>query len=53
MASLHDGLYISFDTATGPTSIERAWSPDALLRLRALKQEWDPDGVLRDNFFIG
>jgi FAD/FMN-containing dehydrogenase len=53
MAPLHDGLYISFESPLRPESIERAWSPDTLQRLRALKREWDPDGVLRDNFFLG
>ncbi len=53
MAPLHDGLYISFESPLRPTSIERAWRPETLRRLRALKREWDPDGVLRDNFFLG
>lgn len=53
MAPLHDGLYISFESPLTPAGIERAWRPETLRRLRALKREWDPDGVLRDNFFLG
>jgi FAD/FMN-containing dehydrogenase len=32
--------------------VERAWPAETLERLRALKAEWDPQGVLRDNFAL-
>jgi FAD/FMN-containing dehydrogenase len=52
MAPLHDGLYISFETVISPEMVERAWPPATLERLRALKTEWDPQGVFRDNFAL-
>ena len=50
MKPLMDGLYLSFETSLSPTRFADTWSPSALARLRALKAEWDPEGVLRDNF---
>jgi FAD/FMN-containing dehydrogenase len=50
MKPLMDGLYLSFETSLSPTRFADTWSPSALTRLRALKAEWDPEGVLRDNF---
>jgi hypothetical protein len=50
MKPLMDGLYLSFETSLSPARFADTWSPSALARLRALKSEWDPDGVLRDNF---
>ncbi len=50
MKPLMDGMYISFETSLSPSRFEDAWKPDALARLRALKKQWDPEGVLRDNF---
>ena len=47
-----DGLYLSFETDTGPDVLARAFPPAHLTRLRALKRHWDPNGVFRDNAFI-
>ncbi|HEY2269100.1 MAG TPA: LLM class flavin-dependent oxidoreductase [Streptosporangiaceae bacterium] len=47
-----EGMYLSFETATGPEVLERAFPPGHLTRLRALKRRYDPNGLFRDNFFI-
>jgi FAD/FMN-containing dehydrogenase len=47
-----EGLYLSFETATGSEVLERAFPPGHLTRLRALKRRYDPTGLFRDNFFI-
>jgi alkanesulfonate monooxygenase SsuD/methylene tetrahydromethanopterin reductase-like flavin-dependent oxidoreductase (luciferase family)/FAD/FMN-containing dehydrogenase len=47
-----DGLYLSFETDTGSDVLARAFPPAHLTRLRAVKRNWDPNGVFRDNFFI-
>jgi hypothetical protein len=47
-----EGMYLSFETATGPEVLERAFPPRHLTRLRALKRRYDPTGLFRDNFFI-
>lgn len=47
-----EGMYISFETDTGPEVLARAFPPDHLRRLRELKALWDPTGLFRDNFFI-
>ncbi|MDO9441795.1 MAG: FAD-binding oxidoreductase [Beijerinckiaceae bacterium] len=47
-----EGMYLSFETDTGPEVVARAFPPAHLARLRALKQRWDPTGLFRDNFFI-
>jgi FAD/FMN-containing dehydrogenase len=47
-----DGLYLSFETDTGPDVLARAFPPAHLKRLRDLKRRWDPSGLFRDNFFI-
>jgi alkanesulfonate monooxygenase SsuD/methylene tetrahydromethanopterin reductase-like flavin-dependent oxidoreductase (luciferase family)/FAD/FMN-containing dehydrogenase len=47
-----DGMYLSFETDTGPGVLERAFPPAHLARLRRLKAVWDPSGLFRDNFFI-
>lgn len=47
-----NGLYLSFETDTGPEALASAFPPAHLARLRALKTEWDPTGLFRDNFFI-
>ncbi|HVT68206.1 MAG TPA: FAD-binding oxidoreductase, partial [Trebonia sp.] len=46
------GMYLSFETATGPEVLARAFPPAHLARLRALKRRYDPTGLFRDNFFI-
>jgi len=47
-----DGMYLSFESATGPDVIARAFPPAHLARLRELKRRYDPTGLFRDNFFI-
>jgi FAD/FMN-containing dehydrogenase len=47
-----EGMYLSFETDTGPEVVARAFPPAHLKRLRALKSRWDPTGLFRDNFFI-
>lgn len=47
-----DGMYLSFESATGPDVVERAFPPAHLARLRALKRRYDPTGLFRDNFFV-
>ncbi len=46
------GLYLSFETDTGPDMLTLAFPPAHLSRLQALKDVWDPTGLFRDNFFI-
>lgn len=52
MIPLMEGMYLSFETDTGPDVVARAFPPGHLQRLRTLKALWDPSGLLRDNFFI-
>ncbi|WP_159942031.1 MULTISPECIES: LLM class flavin-dependent oxidoreductase [unclassified Nocardiopsis] len=47
-----EGLYLSFDTRTGPEVLARAFPGATLERLRALKAEYDPDQVFDKNFPI-
>jgi alkanesulfonate monooxygenase SsuD/methylene tetrahydromethanopterin reductase-like flavin-dependent oxidoreductase (luciferase family)/FAD/FMN-containing dehydrogenase len=47
-----DGMYLSFESATGPDALARAFPPAHLARLRALKRRYDPNGLFRDNFFV-
>ncbi|GHC84351.1 hypothetical protein GCM10007079_26230 [Nocardiopsis terrae] len=46
------GLYLSFDTRTGPEVLAQAFPEPALGRLRELKAEYDPDHVFDQNFPI-
>jgi alkanesulfonate monooxygenase SsuD/methylene tetrahydromethanopterin reductase-like flavin-dependent oxidoreductase (luciferase family) len=46
------GLYLNFETDTGPDVLTRAFPPAHLARLRRLKARYDPSGLLRDNLFI-
>jgi alkanesulfonate monooxygenase SsuD/methylene tetrahydromethanopterin reductase-like flavin-dependent oxidoreductase (luciferase family)/FAD/FMN-containing dehydrogenase len=46
------GLYLSFDTRTGPEVLAEAFPEPALGRLRALKAAYDPDQVFDQNFPI-
>ena len=46
------GMYLSFDSSDRPERIAEAFPPATLARLRALKAEYDPTGVFRDNFAI-
>lgn len=47
-----EGMYLSFETDTGPDILARAFPPAHLSKLRRLKTEWDPTGLFRDNFAI-
>jgi alkanesulfonate monooxygenase SsuD/methylene tetrahydromethanopterin reductase-like flavin-dependent oxidoreductase (luciferase family)/FAD/FMN-containing dehydrogenase len=47
-----EGMYLSFESATGPEVLARAYPPAHLARLRELKRRYDPAGLFRDNFFI-
>ena len=47
-----EGMYLSFETATGPEVLARAFPPGHLTRLRTLKRRYDPGGLFRDNFYI-
>lgn len=49
---LLEGVYLSFETDLGADVLERTFPPAHLARLRALKREWDPRMVFRDNFPI-
>jgi FAD/FMN-containing dehydrogenase len=45
-----DGLYLSFESRTGPDIVAQAFPPATLERLQALKEKHDPEGLFRDNF---
>lgn len=45
-----DGLYLSFESRTGPDIVAQAFPPATLERLQALKEKIDPAGLFRDNF---
>jgi FAD/FMN-containing dehydrogenase len=47
-----EGMYLSFESATGPDMLALAFPPAHLARLRTLKRRYDPSGLFRDNFFI-
>ncbi|WP_017571562.1 LLM class flavin-dependent oxidoreductase [Nocardiopsis halotolerans] len=47
-----DGMYLSFDTRTGPEVLGQAFPEPTLGRLRALKAEYDPRNVFDTNFPI-
>lgn len=46
------GMYLSFETSTGPEVLARAFPAEHLDRLRVLKRRYDPVGLFRDNFYI-
>lgn len=43
------GAYVSFDTGRDAVTRSLVWPGEHLSRLRALKAEWDPEGVFADN----
>lgn len=45
-----DGLYLSFESRTGPDIVAQAFPPATLERLRDLKEIHDPEGLFHDNF---
>lgn len=47
-----EGMYLSFDTRTGPEVLAQAFPEPTLGRLRALKAEYDPHNVFDKNFAI-
>lgn len=47
-----DGIYLSFESDHLLGDIERAFPPDTLRRLRAIKQQWDSDRVFTQNFDV-
>jgi len=47
------GAYLSFDTARDEQTRALVWPNAHLARLRALKAEWDPQNVFRDNLGLG
>lgn len=47
------GAYISFETDRDDDIRSLVWPPRHLERLRALKEQWDPDHVFRDNIGFG
>jgi len=52
LATHFRGLYLSFETDLGPGRLGQAWPPATLARLRALKKQYDPTNIFRDNFNI-
>jgi len=52
LAPHFEGLYLSFDTDLRPERLADAFPEPTLGRLRALKREWDPQNLFRDNFNI-
>ncbi|MBB6119566.1 LLM class flavin-dependent oxidoreductase [Nocardiopsis algeriensis] len=48
-----DGMYLSFDTRTGPEVLAQAFPAPTLARLRALKVRYDPENVFDQNFPVG
>jgi alkanesulfonate monooxygenase SsuD/methylene tetrahydromethanopterin reductase-like flavin-dependent oxidoreductase (luciferase family)/FAD/FMN-containing dehydrogenase len=50
LADHFTGMYLSFDTRVGLAA--EAFPEQTLARLRAIKREWDPTNLFRDNFSI-
>jgi hypothetical protein len=47
-----EGLYLSFETDLRPERVSDAFPPTTLVRLRELKEQFDPHNVFRDNFNV-
>ncbi|MBO1334338.1 FAD-binding oxidoreductase [Streptomyces sp. VRA16 Mangrove soil] len=47
-----DGLYLSFETRTGPRQLSDAFPQPVLGRLLTLKDRYDPDNVFTNNFAL-
>ncbi len=47
-----DGMYLSFESAHGSSSVSEAFPEPTLSRLRALKKRWDPDQIFTQNFDV-
>ncbi|ACQ79187.1 FAD linked oxidase domain protein [Beutenbergia cavernae DSM 12333] len=52
VATAFDGMYLSFETGTGPEVLAAAFPEPTLTRLRRLKAHVDPDEVFGTNFPI-
>ncbi|BCY08395.1 LLM class flavin-dependent oxidoreductase [Actinoplanes sp. L3-i22] len=52
LAGHFEGLYLSFDTDQSVATVEAAFPPATLDRLRELKHRYDPGNLFRDNFNI-
>ncbi|WP_066039511.1 FAD-binding oxidoreductase [Herbiconiux solani] len=50
--ALTTGMYLSFESGRDPGRIMEAFPPATLSRLRAIKSEWDPEGVFSQNFDV-
>ncbi|WP_382303619.1 FAD-binding oxidoreductase [Herbiconiux sp. UC225_62] len=50
--ALMTGMYLSFESGRDPGRIMEAFPPATLSSLRAIKAEWDPDGVFNQNFDV-
>ncbi|WBB68459.1 LLM class flavin-dependent oxidoreductase [Micromonospora sp. WMMD812] len=47
-----DGMYLSFESDTGPERLRDAFPEPTLRRLRAIKATYDPDNIFNRNFPI-
>ena len=45
-----DGMYLSFESDHGPSSVSEAFPEPTLSRLRVLKTRWDPGHIFTQNF---
>ena len=52
LAPYREGMYLSFDTRTGPEALSEAFPGSTLNRLRELKATYDPENVFDSNFPI-
>jgi FAD/FMN-containing dehydrogenase len=47
-----EGIYLSFESGSGPELLEKAFPGNTLVRLRELKAQYDPENVFNQNFSI-